>query len=289
MTQNTRTASGTSESKRGNGGFVAIGNLLPGASSYAPKCLTCNDTGMPSDAIMRYTPFGVPSPSAICECEAGERLRQEIEDKKAEAQEQQEQRRRNRISMLAERSNVPPRMRSWRLASYPGDPKLVEMGWAFVHGHGRVDDNGNPKYGLLLLGKTGVGKTGLALGIMNECIEEGVEALFWEMGGFLRAIRATFSPQAATSTEEVTRPARDVTLLVLDDIGDVGRGGNQVSDFTRSEVFDLVNHRYNQQLSTIYTSNLTARQLAEQFGERIWWRIADMCLVAEVAGRNLRA
>lgn len=272
----------------GRGELVSLADFLGKRGWQPPACVVCHDSGRRRDRAARYTVQGVLADDAICDCEAGARERERQNAIRGERERQEAEKRQTRANRLFAQSGVPPFMAGWTLASYPGDARLASLAQRYIE-EGRLDDGARVKLGLLLLGPSGTGKTGLAVAVVNARIAAGVPSLFVETGAFLRQIRATFDRRSAVSTEAVTGAAREIDFLVLDDVGDVGRGGNPASDFARAEIFDLVNHRHNAMLPTLLTSNLSAKQLADQFGDRTWWRIAEMCLVAEVRGKNLRA
>jgi hypothetical protein len=60
------------------------------------------------------------------------------------------------------------------------------------------------------------------------------------------------------------------------------------SDDRRRIIFQLINHRYNEGLPTLLTTNLQGKQIAEQFGARVFERIIESCVWHTVTGRNLR-
>ncbi len=269
------------------GALIPLADFLSKRGYEPPRCSKCRDSGVVADA-MAYTPDGIMATSAVCDCDAGAAKRAEIEAQQREMARRRAAEKQRRILRLFGQSGLPSMMAEWSLDTYPGDARLVQLARQYL-ATGELRDGDRTKRGLLLIGPSGTGKTGLAVGILRAMIEQGVPSLFVETGAFLRRIRSTFDRNSELRTEEVTKAALEIDFLVLDDIGDAGRGGTPASDFARGEVFSLVNHRHNEMLATIFTSNLTARELAQQFGERTWWRMAEMCMVCQVSGKNLRA
>ena len=100
-------------------------------------------------------------------------------------------------------------------------------------------------------------------------------------------------------------------LLVLDDLGDI-----TPSDWSWDTTSYILSSRYNEDRSTIITSNLlneppsisftepvdrfannptkeakramTKHTLADRIGERIWSRLQEMCVVVEMQGEDFR-
>lgn len=78
---------------------------------------------------------------------------------------------------------------------------------------------------------------------------------------------------------------RDTPLLLLDDIG-----SGTMSDYVREQTYLILNHRFNNSLSTIVTSNLDAETLARSnyLGERNMSRIYAKCVGAKMDGGDKR-
>ena len=133
--------------------------------------------------------------------------------------------------------------------------------------------------GLFLHGVRGAGKTMLAAIIANERAKAGKSVLFSSVPDLLADIKATFGKGG---TEEITRAIRTAPMLILDDLG-----AEKMSSWVGEELFGIVNHRYNECLPTLITSNYGGKELVEHLkdpqtgdsvaGERIVSRIYGMC------------
>lgn len=75
----------------------------------------------------------------------------------------------------------------------------------------------------------------------------------------------------------------DPQILILDDVG-----SEKVSDWTIETLYHLINDRYENNKPTIITSNLSLKELAEKVGDRIPSRIAEMCEVIKIEGKDRR-
>lgn len=146
-------------------------------------------------------------------------------------------------------------------------------------------------------GENGVGKTGLAVGLAREHLKHerlGARALhyilFKTAPAMLTHFRSTYGKEAQEAEAEVlalyTNPT---TLLILDDLGaEQVRGTGWVED----RLYQVIGERHDNEVPTIFTSNKSLGELAAHIGERISWRIAEMCgkdRVIHVQGANLRA
>jgi DNA replication protein DnaC len=63
-----------------------------------------------------------------------------------------------------------------------------------------------------------------------------------------------------------------VDLLHIDDLGAEHR-----TEWVLEQLYTIINSRYEDERSTVVTSNLTPEELAEQIGERIVSRLEGMC------------
>lgn len=85
--------------------------------------------------------------------------------------------------------------------------------------------------------------------------------------------------------QEYLNVVRDVPLLMLDDVG-----AGKSSEFTVNQTYNLLNHRFNNGLSTIITSNLTVKELQREdvLGKRSVSRIVNNCVGIEILGDDWR-
>lgn len=143
---------------------------------------------------------------------------------------------------------------------------------------------------LLLFGPVGVGKTGLAWGIVRRLIERGDDALLVNFRELLAELRQAFADRRAGVPIDYLR-AYDVTVLALDDVG-----AERPTDFAREELANLVERRYTRRLPTIITSNYDPDDLAERIGhddivigERIVSRLIEGATQWQIGGEDRRA
>ncbi len=129
----------------------------------------------------------------------------------------------------------------------------------------------NPK-GLYIFGKVGSGKTHLACSIANELIKGGVDVLFVVVPDYLEEIKYSWEQGSDFNEKEILDRAREVKVLVMDDLG-----AHSYSEWTKSKIYTVLNHRINNILSTVITSNLEYLEVGNYLDFRISSRITELC------------
>jgi len=148
---------------------------------------------------------------------------------------------------------------------------------------------------LLITGPTGTGKTHEAYGALRLIAETG-PSVFQMIAITTADLYGLLRPTGAVgAAEHEMRRVCDVPLLLLDDLGSA-----KASEWTEEITYRLINHRYNQCLPTIFTSNLPPKapvdangrpqgpDLAGALGERIVSRLAEMTTLVAVTGSDRR-
>jgi len=125
---------------------------------------------------------------------------------------------------------------------------------------------------LLFYGSYGSGKTHLAAAIANFAVGMGVPTLFLTVPDLLDALRFSFDSED-TSFEERFEEIRNAKLLVLDDFGT-----QNTTSWAQEKLFQIINYRYINKLSTVITTNLSL----DEIEPRIRSRLSDSELVANV-------
>ena len=208
-----------------------------------------------------------------------------------------------RASRLLKRAAIPRRYEHCTLDTFePGygqaDQSLAAaylMARQFVSGYPETTEG----RGLLLTGSVGVGKTHLAVGIVQALItEKGVQALFCDYRELLKRIQESYNPQVASTELQILTPIFEAEVLILDELG-----AQKPTDWVWDTVALILNTRYNDKRTTLITTNypnapaalarstdkvIREETLGDRIGERMRSRLAEMCVEVEMRGNDLR-
>ncbi len=168
-----------------------------------------------------------------------------------------------------------------------------------------VETRGN---GLLFTGSSGLGKTHLAVSVLKHVVaHRGATGFFWEHKELLDKVRSFYDARVAGAEDRLLRSVITCDLLVLDDLGDM-----TPSDWSWDTTSYILNSRYNENRSTIVTTNLPneihfqpregeensqlaqakrsvrRHTLGDRIGERMRSRLQEMCVVVEMTGEDFR-
>jgi DNA replication protein DnaC len=139
---------------------------------------------------------------------------------------------------------------------------------------------------LLLTGTPGTGKTtylkaverAARLGHRDDTIQPDIR--------FVKASSLGYLLKSQPAEWESVKAAK---LLLLDDIGFSGEEETANNYGVKARpVVELLEARYDRQLATAISTNLTLPQLRDTYGERIYSRLAEMCSAIVLNGKDWR-
>lgn len=181
---------------------------------------------------------------------------------------------------LKKKSNLGERFDSRTFATFDKsrDKNAYEQASAFAESENLFKDRGN---GRIFVGGTGTGKTHLAASITNVLIGRDIPVLFATFSEHLNQIKSQFNtPEDGKYLSEM----KNVMMLIIDDLG-----AELDREYSRQILYDVINYRYEHRLPIVITTNLNTSGLLQQYGDRVYSRLFEMCEVITMHGTDYRA
>lgn len=138
---------------------------------------------------------------------------------------------------------------------------------------------------IIFYGKTGVGKSGLATGILRQALLSGFRGRFYDVQQLLDDLYASLADR---STTKLLNALCRYDLLLLDELGYLNLTKEQMNAF-----FKLMKERYEAGKSTIITTNLEPedwynllepKDMVDALLDRLYHR----CVIIKIDGKSLR-
>ncbi len=158
---------------------------------------------------------------------------------------------------------------NFELGLYRGDEKIFSVMKSNLDAARSFVENFREKRGnLLLVGKTGTGKTHISTAIAREIIKMGFDVLYDTAQNIFSDFETDRFKNSYSQTEPKADKYLECDLLILDDLGT-----EFVTPFTLSCLYNLINTRQNRGLSTIISTNLSPDELSKRYEDRIYSRL----------------
>lgn len=151
--------------------------------------------------------------------------------------------------------------------SYYENPEKI--GGLVKYMDGMIDRFGEPssrRSNIFIKGMVGSGKTHFALASASSAADRGLSVLYRRFPDLMD----DFRKEKLGGTESISRRARSVDLLVIDDL-DVG----DISSFTENQFRMLIEDRNILNLPWIILTNLREREIQEKYGQRVFDRLLE--------------
>jgi hypothetical protein len=284
---------------------INLGDILEAATPPSTNTNGCWCEGTGQGRYKRSENLSTVSLMEFCPCDVGQehkvKYQEELDRNIALA----------RRALQADRwdraSCIPPRFKGFRLSTsdvVKTNPALIKaLTWVPFPD---AEDGAWERWGSFakrfdrswfFWGTWGTGKTGLAVSYAHERIfkdtigneyGEPYYIHFTTIPDLLTELRATYSRTSQRTEAEVLEFYQKPDCLILDDLG-----AEQVSNtgWVEDRLYQIIGHRHGQEQQIIFTSNLSMSALAKRIGDRITWRIIEMCgedNIVQIQGPNLR-
>jgi len=149
-----------------------------------------------------------------------------------------------------------------------------------------IEDVFDEGRGLVCWGPPGNGKTHVAVGIGKIACALGYSVRFAVVADWLEKLRSAFDDHPKPEKQEWGRKQpepTDAEFLILDDLG-----LESETPWVREKVYQLINHRWLEQLPTIITTNRNPDDLARRYGDGVVSRLWGSSMVLHFEGGDQR-
>lgn len=119
--------------------------------------------------------------------------------------------------------------------------------------------NRNQKNGLIITGKSGVGKTHLATAILNKLTKKDMQVLMGRLIALLDVIKDTFK-DFSNKEKDIIELYSKVDMLIIDDLGT-----ERISSWALEKLYTIIENRNENKLPIIVTTRFDKESLLDRF------------------------
>lgn len=140
------------------------------------------------------------------------------------------------------------------------------------------------KSNLLLMGKTGLGKTFLCNSIAKAVLDKGYTVIYLSAGRLFKALQEEqFNNYDDTEFSSFFDDVLTVDLLIIDDMGT-----EFPTVLTGSQLFNILNERIVNKKSTVISTNMMPEGIKELYSDRVLSRLTDSFEFLRLTGEDIR-
>ena len=145
-----------------------------------------------------------------------------------------------------------------------------------------ADDFSKKSDSIFMYGATGLGKTHLSLAIAAKAIEKGYDVVYCSAPSLMTKLEHEHFGRNAEKLG-VEEAILNCDLLIIDDLG-----SEFSTQFTVSEIYNIINTRITYRRPVIISTNLSSQELEAKYSERITSRIIGCYTCLRFFGKDVR-
>ncbi len=137
---------------------------------------------------------------------------------------------------------------------------------------------------LLLMGKTGLGKTFLCNSIAKAVLDKGFTVIYLSAGRLFKTLQEEqFNNNSDTEFSSFFEDVLSVDLLIIDDMGT-----EFPTVLTGSQLFNILNERIVNKRPTVISTNMMPEGIKELYSDRVLSRLTDSFEFLKLTGEDIR-
>lgn len=151
--------------------------------------------------------------------------------------------------------------------------KIADISWSFIENFVSTDEN------LFFFGESGTGKSFLANCIAKELLDRGYMVIYRTAVDLINDLKGV----RFNSKEELEELLINCDLLIIDDLGT-----EPLTEFSKTELFNLLNRKLLKRKKMIISTNYTVEALLKTYSERISSRLFGNFTLCKFYGDDIR-
>ncbi len=136
---------------------------------------------------------------------------------------------------------------------------------------------------LLLYGTVGTGKSFLSGCVAKELLDKGHSIIYFSAQQLFQSISAVYYEHDKSELNSLYARIYGSDLLIIDDLGT-----EMVNEFTRTQLFTVLNERALRRNPVIISTNLDLENIRRTYSDRLFSRLADNCRICRLSGKDIR-
>ena len=136
---------------------------------------------------------------------------------------------------------------------------------------------------LLLYGTVGTGKSFLSGCVAKELLDKGHSIIYFSAQQLFQSISAVYYDHDKSELNSLYERIYGSDLLIIDDLGT-----EMVNEFTRTQLFTVLNERALRRNPVIISTNLDLENIRRIYSDRLFSRLADNCRICRLSGKDIR-
>ena len=175
---------------------------------------------------------------------------------------------------------IPEMFKDAKLSDFGPMEKVILDAWEAVTAPGVLQTTG-----AVFCGDCGTGKTHAAYALLQYIMEQNPEtvALVMSYPDAIQKLRKEFANDTYEELGSVWSKLNDGSFIILDDVS-----SQKQTDFEVDKFLAFLDHRFNNHLPFLLTTNIGAENFAEVFGDRLASRMWGFCKIVEFETKDRR-